>query len=150
MHGQSVVFKKTLTVTCSFTEKSSLSVEVDGIWDSVRPVSPQVQRCLVHLSGEQGGSCPSCRDCSPTGEGAIEPVLPADMKTVFYHPYFIVPNLGPSCLESSPSQAPIQDVNAETHLRMHSSPRQVCNDRHEGCIVSCLPQHRPRAGWWFH
>ncbi len=75
----------------------------------------------------------------------IEPVPPADMKTEFYSPYFIVPNLGPACLELGPSQATVQDAHAKAHLRVHPSPRLVCSDRSEGMYfhVSILPCHRP-------
>ncbi|XDV48499.1 hypothetical protein PO909_017904 [Leuciscus waleckii] len=67
---------------------------------------------------------------------AIKPVAPADMKTGFYSPYctqerrWVKANLGPANLESGPAQAPVQDANAETHFRMHPSPRLVCSDRH--------------------
>ncbi len=77
---------------------------------------------------------------------AIEPVPPAEMKSGFYSPYFIVPkkggglrtNLGPARSEPGPSQAPVQDVDAETHLSMHPSVRLVRSGRPEGRVLSCL------------
>ncbi len=47
-------------------------------------------------------------------------------------------NLGPVRSEPGPSQAPVQDVDAETHLSMHPSCRLVHSDRPEGRILSCL------------
>lgn len=40
-------------------------------------------------------------------------------------------DLGPVCLESNPSQAPVQDVNAEMHVSMYPSSQLVCSDRPE-------------------
>ncbi len=47
-------------------------------------------------------------------------------------------NLGPARSEPGPSQAPVQDVDAETHLSMHPSLRLVRSDRPEGRVLSCL------------
>ncbi len=47
-------------------------------------------------------------------------------------------NLGPAHSEPGPSQAPVQDVDAETHLSMHPSLRLVCSDRPEGRLLPCL------------
>ncbi len=47
-------------------------------------------------------------------------------------------NLGPARSEPGPSQAPVQDVNAESHLPMHPPLRLVCSDRPEGRVLSCL------------
>ncbi len=68
------------------------------------------------------------------------------MKSGFYSPYFIVPkkdrwvtiNPGPARPEPGPSQAPVQDVDAETHLSMRSSLRLVCSNRPEGRLLPCL------------
>ncbi len=76
----------------------------------------------------------------------IEPVPPAEMKSGFYSPYFIVPKkggglrpiLGPARSEPGPSQAPVQDVDAETHLSMRPSLRLVCSNRPEGRLLPCL------------
>ncbi len=113
--------------------------------DSVRPASPQVQGHSVHLSVEQGCPCLACRSRGPMAKDAIEPVPPAEMKSGFYSPYFIVPkkggvttNPGPARSESGPSQAPVQDVDAETHLSMRPSPRLVCSNRPEGRLLPCL------------
>ncbi len=35
-------------------------------------------------------------------------------------------------------QAAVQDVDAETHFQVRSSPRFVCSDRPEGRVLSCL------------
>ncbi len=77
---------------------------------------------------------------------AIEMVPPADMRSGFYSPYFIVPQekrwvttgLGPASFESEPSQATVQNAHRETHFRVHPSPRLVCSDRPEVRILSCL------------
>ncbi len=84
---------------------------------------------------------------------AIEPVPPADMRTGFYSPYFIVPkkrrwvetNLGSARPEPGPSQASVQDAHAETYLRMHPSPRLVCSDRPEGRVLPCVDPSAPQA-----
>ncbi len=47
-------------------------------------------------------------------------------------------NLGPARSEPGPSQAPVQDVDAETHLSMRPSLRLVCSDRPEGRLLPCL------------
>ncbi len=47
-------------------------------------------------------------------------------------------NLGPARPELGPSQAPVQDVDAEMHISMHSPLQLVRSDRPEGCIISCL------------
>ncbi len=77
---------------------------------------------------------------------AIEPVPPAEMKSGFYSPYFIVPKKGSGLRpildlrrsEPGPSQAPVQDVDAETHLSMRPSLRLVCSNRPEGRLLPCL------------
>ncbi len=47
-------------------------------------------------------------------------------------------NLGPAHSEPGPSQAPVQDVDAETHLSMHPSFRLVCSNQAEGRLLPCL------------
>ncbi len=84
---------------------------------------------------------------------AIELVPPADMRSGFYSPYFIVPkksgglrpDLGSASFESEPSQATVQDAHAETHFRVRPSPRLVCSDRPEGRVLSCLDSSSTQA-----
>ncbi len=114
--------------------------------DSVRPASPQVQGHSVHLSVEQG--CPSlaCRSRGPTGEGrdragpssrdevrVLQPLLHRTQER-----RWVTTNPGPACSEPGPSQAPVQDVDAETHLSMRPSLRLVCSNRPEGRLLPCL------------
>ncbi len=51
---------------------------------------------------------------------------------------WVTTNLGPARSEPGPSQAPVQDVDAETHLSMRPSLRLVCSDRPEGRLLQCL------------
>ncbi len=51
---------------------------------------------------------------------------------------WVTTNLGPARSEPGPSQAPVQDVDAETHLSMRPSLRLVCSDRPEGRLLPCL------------
>ncbi len=86
---------------------------------------------------------------------AIEPVPPADMRSGFYSPYFIVPkksgglrpilNLGSARLEPGPSQAPVQNAHTETHLWVRPSPRLVCSDRPEGRVLPHVDPSAPQA-----
>ncbi len=80
---------------------------------------------------------------------AIEPVPPAEMKQGFYSPYFIVPKKGSGLRPilvlrvlsldlRGPVQAPVQDVDAESHYQMHPALGLVCSDRPEGRLLSCL------------
>ncbi len=77
---------------------------------------------------------------------AIEPVPPAEMKSGFYSPYFIVPKKGGGLrpildlrvLNRALHKLPVQDVDAETHLSMRPSPRLVCSNRPEGRLLPCL------------
>ncbi len=80
-------------------------------------------------------------------KNAIEPVPPADMRSGFYSPYFIVP-------KKSGGLRPILDLRVlnralhklsfkmltqrRTHFRVRPSPRLVCSDRPEGRVLSCL------------
>ncbi len=114
--------------------------------DSVRPASPQVQGHSVHLSVEQGCPCLACRSRGPTGEGrdragpssrdevrVLQPLLHRTQER-----RWVTTNPGPARSESGPSQAPVQDVDAETHLSMRPSPRLVCSNRPEGRLLPCL------------
>ncbi len=107
---------------------------------------PQVQGHLVHLCVEQRCSCLACRDCGPAGEGrdtagpssrdevrVLQPLLHRTQER-----RWVTTNLGPARSEPDPSQAPVQDVDAETHLSVHPSFRLVRSDRPEGCVLSCL------------
>ncbi len=114
--------------------------------DSVRPASSQVQGHSVHLSVEQGCPCLACRSRGPTGEGrdragpssrdevrVLQPILHRTQER-----QWVTTNLGPARSEPGPSQAPVRDVDAETHLSMHPSLRLVCSDRPEGRLLPCL------------
>ncbi len=114
--------------------------------DSVRPASPQVQGHSVHLSVEQGCPCLACRSRGPTGEGrdragpssrdevrVLQPLLHRTQER-----RWVTTNPGPARSEPGPSQAPVQDVDAETHLSMRPSLRLVCSNRPEGRLLPCL------------
>ncbi len=114
--------------------------------DSVRPASRQVQGHSVHLSVEQGCPCLACRSRGPTGEGrdragpssrdevrVLQPLLHRTQER-----RWVTTNPGPVRSEPGPSQAPVQDVDAETHLSMRPSLRLVCSNRPEGCLLPCL------------
>ncbi len=109
--------------------------------DSVRPASSQVQGCSVHLCVEQRCPCLACRSRGPAGEGrdragpssrdevrVLQPLLHLNKER-----RWVTTNLGPARSEPGPSQAPVQDVDAETHLSMHLS-----SDRPEGRVLPCL------------
>ncbi len=51
---------------------------------------------------------------------------------------WVTTNPGPTRSEPGPSQAPVQDVDAETHLSMRPSLRLVCSNRPEGRLLPCL------------
>ncbi len=84
---------------------------------------------------------------------AIEPVPLANIKSGFYSPYFsickkrwwVITNLGPVSPEPGPSQALVQDANAETHFSMHPSSRLVCSNRPEGFVLFCLDSPSAQA-----
>ncbi len=115
--------------------------------DSVRPASSQVQGQSVHLSVEPGCPCLACRSRSPTGEerdtagpssrdgvrALQRPLLHRTQET-----RWVTSNLGPACSEPGPCQAPVQDVDAETHLSMRPSLRLGCSDRPERRLLPCL------------
>ncbi len=114
--------------------------------DSVRPASPQVQGHSVHLSVEQGCPCLACRSRGPTGEGrdragpssrdevrVLQPLLHRTQER-----RWVTTNPGPARSEPGPSQAPVQDVDAETHLSMRPSLRLVYSNRPEGHLLPCL------------
>ncbi len=121
--------------------------------DSVRPASSQFQVHPLHFS--EGGRCPclASRDRSPVGEGCdrvgpssrykdgvLQPLLHCTQER-----QWVKANLASARLEPSPSQAPVQDAHAEAHLRVHPSPRLVCSDRPEGCVLSCVHPSAPQA-----
>ncbi len=114
--------------------------------DSVRPASSQVQGQSVHLSVEPGCPCLACRSRGPTGEGrdtagpssrdgvrVLQPLLHRTQETLW-----VTSNLGPACSEPGPCQAPVQDIDAETHLSMRPSLRLGCSDRPERRLLPCL------------
>ncbi len=114
--------------------------------DSVRPASPQVQGHPVHFSQTRRCSCLVCGNRSPTGEGrdragpssryevgVVQPLLHCAQER-----WWVTTDLGSASFEPCTSQAAVQDVDAETHFWMHPSPRLVCSNRPEGCVLSCL------------
>ncbi len=113
---------------------------------SVRPASSQVQGHSVHLSVEQGCPCLACRSRGLTGEGRDRPGPSSRDEVRVLQPLlhrtqerrWVTTNLGPARSEPGPSQAPVQDVDGETHLSMHPSLRLVCSDRPEGRLLPCL------------
>ncbi len=114
--------------------------------NSVRPASSQVQGHSVYLCVEQRCSCLACKNRGPIGEGRDRACPSAEMKSGFLQPLlhraqerrWVTTNLGPARSELGPSQAPVQDVDAEMHISMHSPLQLVRSDRPEGCKLSCL------------
>ncbi len=103
-------------------------------------------RHSVHLGVEQGCPCLACRSRCPTGEGCdragpssrdevrvLQPLLHRTQER-----RWVTTNPGPARSEPGPSQAPVQDVDAETHLSMRPSLRLVCSNRPEGRLLPCL------------
>ncbi len=105
-----------------------------------------VQGHLVHLGVEQRCFCLACRNRGPAGEGCDRSDPSSQDEVRVQQPllhrtqnrWWTTTNPGPMRPEPGPSQAPIQDVDAETHLSMCPSFRLVYSDRPEGCILSCL------------
>ncbi len=58
---------------------------------------------------------------------------------------WVTTNLGPASFESEPSQTTVQNAHVEMHFRVHPSPRLVCSDRPEGCVLSCLDSSSTQA-----
>ncbi len=90
--------------------------------------------------------CLACRSRGPTGEGrdragpssrdevrVLQPLLHRTQER-----RWVTTNPGPARSEPGPSQAPVQDVDAETHLSMRPSLRLVCSNRPEGRLLPCL------------
>ncbi len=115
----------------------ALSDHQNWLCDSVHPASPQAQGHQLHISKGSRCACLACVDRSPTGKGCDRASPSSRYEVVVLKPLlhctqerrWVTSNLGPACLEPVPSQATVQDVNAETHLRVHPSPRLVCSDR---------------------
>ncbi len=121
--------------------------------DSVRPASPQVQGHSVHLSVEQGCPVLHAEVAVLLAKDAIEPVPPAEMKSGFYSPYFIVP-------KKDGGLRPILDLRV-LNQALHKLPfRMLTQRRIFQCVrpfdwfaaidlkdayfhVSILPRHRP-------
>ncbi len=117
------------------------------------PARPQQQPALRPQRGagrrrpaQPGCPCLACRSRGPTGEGrdragpssrdevrVLQPLLHRTQER-----RWVTTNPGPACSEPGPSQAPVQDVDAETHLSMRPSLRLVCSNRPEGCLLPCL------------
>ncbi len=90
--------------------------------------------------------CPVCGNRSPAGEGCdrtgpssryevgvLQPLLHCAQEK-----RWVTTDLGSASFEPCTSQAAVQNVDAETHFRVRPSPRLVCSDRPEGCVLSCL------------
>ncbi len=121
--------------------------------DSVHPASPKVQGHPVHLRADQRCSCLTGRNRSPAGEGrhragpssryevgVLQPLLHCTQER-----RWVPTNLGPASFEPGPSQATVQNVDTETHFRMHPSPGLVCSNRPEGRVLSCLDSPSAQA-----
>ncbi len=100
----------------------------------------------IRFTVEQGCPCLACRSRGPTGEGrdragpssrdevrVLQPLLHRTLER-----RWVTTNPGPARSEPGPSQAPVQDVDAETHLSMRPSLRLVCSNRPEGRLLPCL------------
>ncbi len=126
--------------------------------DSVRKVPPRFSDVLETSVAAQ--DAPVLRnDISVLlAKDAIEPFPPAEMKSGFYSPrgpsqgfhraqerQWPSVNPGSVCLESGPSQAPIQDVDVEAHHQMHPAPGLVCSGRPVGHLLSCLDSSLAQA-----
>ncbi len=107
----------------------------------------------VHFSESCRCPCLVCGDRSPTGEGrdragpssryevrVLQPLLHCTQEK-----RWVTIDLGPESFESEPSQATVQNAHAETHFRVHPSPRLVCSDQPEGRILSCLDSSSTQA-----
>ncbi len=116
--------------------------------DSVCPVSSQVQGHSVHLSVEQGCPCLACRSRGPTGEGrdrvgpsrrdefrVLQPLLHRTQER-----RWVTTILGPARSEPGPSQGPVQDVDAETHLSARREASQFSSPRRT--LLNFLPHPR--------
>ncbi len=138
------------TVSRSLVSAPSVSVapadHQTRLRDSVRPASPQVQGCPLHFSESCRCPCPVCGNRSPAGEGCdrtgpssryevgvLQPLLHCAQEK-----RWVTTDLGSASFEPCTSQAAVQNVDAETHFRVRPSPRLVCSDRPEGCVLSCL------------
>ncbi len=121
--------------------------------DSVRPATSQVSWRPLYLS--EGRGCPhlASRDRSPTGEGrdragpssryevrVLQPLLHCTQEK-----RWVKTNLGSAHLEPGPSQAPVKNAHTETHLWVRPSPRLVCSDRPEGCVLPRVDPSTPQA-----
>ncbi len=114
---------------------------------------PQVQGHSVHLSVEQDAPVLRAEVAVLLAKDAIEPVPPAEMKSGFYSPYFIVPKKGGGL-------RPILDLRV-LNRALHKLPfRMLTQRRIFQCVrpldwfaaidlkdayfhVSILPRHRP-------
>ncbi len=121
--------------------------------DSVRPASPKFRG--VHFTSVKAVDAPVlCAEIAVLlAKDAIEPVPPADMRSGFYSPYFIVP-------KKSGGLRPILDLRV-LNRALHKLPfKMMTQKRIFGCVrpldwfaaidlkdayfhVSILPRHRP-------
>ncbi|KAL0152957.1 hypothetical protein M9458_051735 [Cirrhinus mrigala] len=117
------------------------STQVGGIVNASQPVTsrgahPGTGACL----------CAACEIVVLLAKDANEPVPPAEMKSGFYSPYFIVPKksgglqpiLDLRVLNRSLHTMPFKMLTSKAHPLMHSSPGLVYSHRPKGCVLSCL------------
>ncbi len=72
---------------------------------------------------------PSCRD-------EIRVLQPLIHRT--QERRWVTTNFGPARSEPGPSQAPVKDIDAETHFSLHLSLQLACSNRPEGRLLLCL------------
>ncbi len=114
------------------------------------PGVPPSSGVSIHFSESCRYPCLACGNRSPTGEGrdragpscryevrVLQPLLHCTQEK-----RWVTTDLGSASFESEPSQATVQDAHAETHFRVHPSPRLVCSDRPEGRVLLCTLRSR--------
>ncbi len=95
---------------------------------------------------------------STTVRAADAPILRAEIAVLRYEVRVLQPllhctqekrwvktNLGSARFEPGHSQAPVQNAHTETHLWVRPSPRLVCSDRPEGCVLPRVDPSAPQA-----
>ncbi len=114
--------------------------------DSVRPASPQVQGCPLHFSESCRCPCPVCGNRSPAGEGCdrtgpssryevgvLQPLLHCAQEK-----RWVTTDLGSASFERALHKLPFRMLTQKRIFGLRPSPRLVCSDRPEGCVLSCL------------
>ncbi len=114
--------------------------------DSVRQAPSQVQRRSRDVGGSPERPCLARRDCCPPGKGCnragpssreeagvLQPLLHRTQEM-----WWPSTNPGSASFEPGFTQAPVQDADTHAHYQMHPAPGLVCNDRPDGCLLSCF------------